>query len=682
MRRYASSIVLILLSASAFAGPPESFDWPQWQGPDRNAVSKQRGLLKQWTEDGPPLAWRIEGLGDGYSAPSIAAGRIYGMSNRGDDEVVWALSEADGKGLWVTRLGPACREGGPQGNEGPGCTPTVDGDRLYVLGSGGALGCLQAQDGKIIWRRSLVDDFGGRRPMWRYNESPLIDGEKVICTPGGEDVTLVAVDKLTGKLIWKSKVPDGDDAASGGGAPSREGGPGRGRGGGADRGAARRPSGSAGQRNNAGGDLDREQRQQPRETPAPPRAQPVTVIPAGSRWKFLDTGASPGPDWTKLDFKADAWREGPAQLGYGDGDEKTRLNDARDDYPTYYFRLRFEVKDPSKLKPLVLRLIRDDGAVVFINGREVLRDNMPTGSVDHDTYAAAATFVENEFYVHDIAPNRLVAGNNVIAVEVHQANANSSDVSFDLELREKVPGRDVVGAPRAERRPGFGRGRGGFGRGGFSRSAAAYASAIAIDFDGQRQYVQLLARTLVGVAASDGKFLWRYDRPANRMAINCSTPLYHDGLVFAASAYGAGGGAVKLSKDAGGAVKAEEVYFTTRMQNHHGGTIVFDGCLYGANGGNAGGFLSCLDFQTGEVLWSDRKAPKGSLALADGRFYYRTEKGTMLLIEPNREEYVERGRFDQPDRSRSPAWTHPVIANGKLYVRDQDILLCYDVKAK
>jgi outer membrane protein assembly factor BamB len=95
----------------------------------------------------------------------------------------------------------------------------------------------------------------------------------------------------------------------------------------------------------------------------------------------------------------------------------------------------------------------------------------------------------------------------------------------------------------------------------------------------------------------------------------------------------------------------------------------------------------CLDFKTGTVLWderddAERRAPKGSVALADGRLYYRTEKGTMLLIEPNAKEYVERGRFEQPDRSKSPAWTHPVIANGKLYVRDQEVLFCYDVRPK
>ncbi len=105
-------------------------------------------------------------------------------------------------------------------------------------------------------------------------------------------------------------------------------------------------------------------------------------------------------------------------------------------------------------------------------------------------------------------------------------------------------------------------------------------------------------------------------------------------------------------------------------------------------GGNEKGNLVCLDFQTGKVLWREGDnpklgVPKGSIALADGRLYYRTEdKGTMLLIEPSPKEYIERGRFEQPNRSRAKAWTHPVIANGKLYVRDQDVLLCYDVKAK
>jgi hypothetical protein len=129
-------------------------------------------------------------------------------------------------------------------------------------------------------------------------------------------------------------------------------------------------------------------------------------------------------------------------------------------------------------------------------------------------------------------------------------------------------------------------------------------------------------------------------------------------------------------------VKAEEVYFSRSMENHHGGVILHDGCLYGAHGGLGGGRLVCLDFKTGKLLWDEAAAPKGSVALADGLLYYRTETGTVLLIEANPKEYVERGRFQQPDRSKSPAWAHPVVANGKLYIRDQDVLICYDVKAK
>ena len=424
MKRYALYLALILFSAAAFPELPESFDWPQWQGPDRNAVSKETGLLKEWAPAGPPLAWKISGLGGGDSAPAIAAGRIYGMSNRGEDEAVWALSEKEGKTIWVTRIGPAFQQNYPQAKDGPGCTPTIDGERLYVIGLGGDVACLQVRDGKIVWQRSFQKDFGGQVPVWSFRESPLVDGNKVICTPGGEDATMVALDKLTGKTIWKSQAP-----------------------------------------------------------------------------------GSPG---------------------------------------------------------------------------------------------------------------------------------------------------------------------------------AAYSSAIAIDFEGQRQYVQFTAKAVVGVAASDGKFLWQYERASNAHGINCSTPLHYDGLVFAASAYDNGGGLVKLSKAANGAIKAEEVYFSDRMQNHHGGMILHEGYLYGANGGNSGGYLACLDFKTGNVLWDERRgekrAPKGSVAFADGRLYYRLEDGTMLLIEPSSKQYLERGRFAQPDRTKQPAWAHPVIANGKLYLRDQEVLLCYNVK--
>jgi outer membrane protein assembly factor BamB len=211
---------------------------------------------------------------------------------------------------------------------------------------------------------------------------------------------------------------------------------------------------------------------------------------------------------------------------------------------------------------------------------------------------------------------------------------------------------------------------------------AAYSSAIAAQVDGEKEFIQFLGKGVVGVAADDGKFLWRYDKPANGVA-NCSTPIFHDHYVLASSAYRQGSGLVELHHQ-GAEIKTSEVFFNKEVKNHHGGLVFVDGYVYGAHGGNEdrSPALVCLEFQTGKVMWQSTKAGKGSIAYADDRLYYRNENGPMLLVEANPNKYVERSRFDQPNRSGSRAWAHPVIANGKLYLRDQDVLLCYDVKQK
>ena len=127
-----ANVMLIAAIVMIATGSSLAADWPQWRGPNRDGKSADTGLLKEWPNDGPPLAWRIDERGGGDSAPSIASGRIYGMGNRGDEEVVWALSEKDGSEIWATPLGPAFQQRASQGKEGPGCTPTVDGERLYV----------------------------------------------------------------------------------------------------------------------------------------------------------------------------------------------------------------------------------------------------------------------------------------------------------------------------------------------------------------------------------------------------------------------------------------------------------------------------------------------------------------------------------------------------------------------
>jgi outer membrane protein assembly factor BamB len=406
--------VPLLLTAGEKTYQARPFDWPQWQGPDRTAVSRETGLLGDWPAEGPPLAWTAHKLGGGYSTPDVAAGRVFGMSFREDDEVVWALDETSGKELWSTTIAAANHNVGY--GEGPRCTPTVDGDLLYTLGVSGDLVCLESATGKERWRKNLPRDFAGRMMSWGYSESPLVDGDKLIATPGGPSATLVALNKHTGETVWKARVPEGD--------------------------------------------------------------------------------------------------------------------------------------------------------------------------------------------------------------------------------------------------------------------GVAYASAIVAEVGGLRQYVQFLGRGVVGVAADDGRFLWRYNRPANGTA-NCSTPIFHDDRVFAASSYGAGGGLAQLARE-GDTTSAREVYSTRHMKNHHGGMVLVDGHLYGSDEG----MLCCLDFKSGRVLWEDRGPGKGSIAYADGRLYYRNEGGPMVLVEANPERYVEHGRFEPPERSAHNAWPHPVIANGRLYLRDQDVLLCYDVKRR
>jgi outer membrane protein assembly factor BamB len=390
-------------------------EWPQWRGQDRTGLSQEKGLLRSWPEGGPRLLWKVTGLGGGYSTPSIAGGRLYGMGYRDENEVVWARDARTGQEIWTTpAIAPANRRVGYA--EGSRCTPTIDGARLYALGVSGDLVCLDTATGKEIWRKNLVTDFGGKVPNWGYCESPLIDGEKVIVTPGGRQ-TMVALNKTNGAVIWTSAVPEADPAC--------------------------------------------------------------------------------------------------------------------------------------------------------------------------------------------------------------------------------------------------------------------YSSAIAVEVDGQRQYIQYVAGGVIGVAASDGRFLWRYNSPANGIVI--STPVYHDRHVFASTAYNKGGGLVKLTTNPDRSVKAEEVYFDQQMQNHHGGVLLLGDHIYYAEGHN-GAKLVCREFKTGKLMWEDPQKRKVSLTYADGMLYARSERGTMMLVEANPREMVVKGSFEQPDRSGKAAWAHPVVSDGKLYLRDQDVLLCYDIK--
>ncbi|MEX0710745.1 MAG: PQQ-binding-like beta-propeller repeat protein [Pirellulales bacterium] len=206
-------LLLIGVSLGIFSLAAVAADWPQWRGPLRNGISGETGLLREWPEGGPKLVWQVTQIGSGYSTPAVVGDRLYLLSNEGtDDEFVQALDAKDGSQVWSTRIG---KVGNPDQNPpypGARSTPTVDGKLMYALGSDGDLACLETSSGQIQWQENLRTQFGGQPGVWAYAESPLVDGEVLVCTPGGAEATMVALDKNTGDLIWKCAVPGGDQA--------------------------------------------------------------------------------------------------------------------------------------------------------------------------------------------------------------------------------------------------------------------------------------------------------------------------------------------------------------------------------------------------------------------------------------------------------------------------------------
>lgn len=406
-----------------FEGGLWAADWPQWRGPNRDGVCTETGLLQQWPQNGPKLLWEISGLGPGYSSVAISKGRLYTMGDRGQEQLVYAYDLNTHKELWAAQVGRSH-------SDGPRCIPTVDGDFVYAIGTSGDVVCVAADGGKVVWTKNLLKDLGGAsNPNWRFSESPLIDGDRLLCTPGGHKDVIAALNKKTGEVIWQCPMPD-----------------------------------------------------------------------------------------------------------------------------------------------------------IGSNGKE----------------------------------------------------------------------------------------------------EAGYASIMISNGAGVKQYVTLTNEGTVGVS-TDGKFLWGYNRVANRVA-NISTCVIDGDYVFTSSAYGTGSALLKLAPDGGG-VKAEEVYWLDQrqFQNHHGGFVKVGDYIYGGHNHNKGE-PTCIEMKTGKILWHADQPGKGSgcVLYADGNLYFRYENGLMALVEATPAKYNLKSTFMPPARpgAKQTAWAHPVISDGKLYLRHWDVLFCYDVKAQ
>jgi len=206
MSRFIRWAVAVCALSVILEGGLQAADWPQWRGPNRDGVCTETGLLKQWPQGGPKLLWEISGLGPGYSTVTIANGKLYIMGDRkvrGETaQYVYAYDLNTRKELWAAKVGQ------PH-DDGPRCSPTVDGDLVYAIGTSGDVVCIAVDSGKVVWTKNLLTDLGGAsNPGWKFSESPLIDGDKLLCTPGGHKAVIAALNKKTGELIWQCPMPD------------------------------------------------------------------------------------------------------------------------------------------------------------------------------------------------------------------------------------------------------------------------------------------------------------------------------------------------------------------------------------------------------------------------------------------------------------------------------------------
>jgi outer membrane protein assembly factor BamB len=193
----------LLLSLSTVVSNRAPDDWPQWRGPNRDGISPEKGLLKQWPTAGPPLAWQATGAGEGYSSSAVFGGRLYTLGARGDTEYVIAFDTASGKRLWETAHG---RRFSNDRGDGPRATPTIEGDRVYAFGASGDLSVLDAASGKTHWTVNVLKQYRGSNIQWGLSESPLVLSDRILVNAGG---SIVALKKTDGSLIWRS---EGDDA--------------------------------------------------------------------------------------------------------------------------------------------------------------------------------------------------------------------------------------------------------------------------------------------------------------------------------------------------------------------------------------------------------------------------------------------------------------------------------------
>ncbi|MCC7419401.1 MAG: PQQ-binding-like beta-propeller repeat protein [Planctomycetaceae bacterium] len=595
-----------LLVAASIAAKGD--DWPQWRGPNRDAFSKETGLKKEWPEGGPAVLWQVENAGIGYSSLAVSKGRVYTQGDLDGVEHTICWNEADGKLLWAVQPEPV--------REALEKQLTEQFSRFD-----------KNQDGKLDELEAL-SAFG-----WNYTtlDQPG-DGDPKVIARKRCDIYFAEFDKdkdgklsgaeIPGPLMGEVERLDREDKSADG----------------IELAAQRAAAGIARCDKDGDGAISKKEAD-------------GLISRIFSRADTKVEGANKGDDLlTEAELKTYYFSKEPGRDG---AISRNELQET--------FERNFATRDGELTKADVKR---------NLGGYRNSYGDGPRGT---------PTVVGGRIYVE--------GGSGDVACLDAETGKTIWHLNLSKDLGGVRPGWGYCESPLVYENlvivtPGGAQGTLAaldketgkvVWRSTEVKEGAHYASPQIAEIAGVKQIVQFASKDLFAVTLDGQKLLWNYSA-ANNGTANIATPLIFGDHVLASSAYGTGSGLVKVSSITSESQKADEVYFTKKLANHHGGLVRVGDHVYGFGEG-----LMCLDFLTGDVVWKNRSVGKGSLVYADGMLYCLGEGYEVALVEATPESYKESGRFKIDNLGR-PAWSHPVVANGRLYLRNMGRLTVYDVK--
>ncbi len=605
-------LISLNLQALSFAQvPAEPGEWPQWRGPNADGVSTETGLLRQWPDNGPKVIWQVDSVGVGYSSLAVSGGRIFTLGDLNGIEHILCLDSKDGTVIWQRQPGTLEQQ----------LTEKVDGEFARMD---------RNSDGTIDEQEALLR-FG-----WNFNsyDLPLID----------VDSAELAAKRVNSLLQLTDKNNDGQLDFSEGNELFRE----------------------------TLGRMDQEDKNADADALAATRTE--------AWFAALDT------DGNGILSRAEV-RQTALDRQFGRFDQKDPATDKSDEQlsreEVQNGLVKFEsgrdgVITRDELLDYYTRNNADgDGLLTAFELRTAFggyRNGMGDGPRGTPTVDGDRLYIEGGN--GDVACMETATGNTIWHINLAE------------EFDGRVPGWGYSESPLVVDNllivtPGGQKGTllalnkmtgETVWQSGSITESAHYSTPVLATINDVQQIVQFGNRSVFGVSLKDGSQLWSYSAPANGTA-NCCSPVIDDNYVFASSAYGTGGGLVKVTRN-GDKQEAEEVYFENRLQCHHGGIVRIGEYMYTCGNGP----LTCVHFRTGEIAWQARSVGKGSLLAADGMLYVLSENHRVALVEATPEEYREHGTFEIKAHGR-PSWAHPVVAGGVLYLRDQQSLTAYSIRA-